>query len=77
MSEYYSIYTSAKCPSCKKLVKLLRWKGLDFEKISIRHNNEGIKFLQEQNLYTVPQLFENGKLIGGYEDALKHLNQKG
>ena len=73
----YTLYTARDCKWCKRLAKSLIAGGFDVNIISIRHNTDAIRFLQELNLYTVPQLFEDNRLIGGYEDAIKHLNLKG
>lgn len=73
----YTLYTARDCKHCKQLAKSLIAGGFDVNIISIRHNTDAIKRLQENNLYTVPQLFENNRLIGDYEAAIKHFNLKG
>ena len=51
--------------------ELLRSKGIDFEEIDVTDNDEERKRLVElTGLRTVPQIFINGKSVGGYDQLL-------
>ncbi len=48
---------------------LLKRKGLAFEEIDLDGKDDELKALQERTgQRTVPQIFIDGKLIGGYTD---------
>jgi len=69
-----TIYNAKKCKWCKSLMKQFRAAGVPYKPIMIRHNNDAIRFLQEFNLYTVPQVFdEYGNHIGGYDQTIRYL----
>ena len=64
------IYTKSYCPYCVKAKKLLESKSVDFEEISIEHDDN----IREEMISlsggrkTVPQIFINQRHIGGYDD---------
>jgi glutaredoxin 3 len=64
------IYTTNYCPYCTAAKALLRSKKVQFEEIDVTDDatlrNEMEKLSQRR---TVPQIFIDGKPIGGYEDA--------
>ncbi|MDX2507101.1 MAG: glutaredoxin domain-containing protein [Gammaproteobacteria bacterium] len=63
------MYCSDDCPFCKNAEKLLLSKGIDIEKINILDEPE--KFAQvvaEISSDSVPQIFIDGKHIGGFDD---------
>ena len=72
------IYTKDYCPYCKKAKTLLDIKKQKYQEIDI--TNDSVK--QEEMLKktggakTVPQIFINGKAIGGCDDMYA-LNDKG
>lgn len=75
------IYTVDYCPYCIKAKKLLNEKKIEFEDHDITANEvEGRKKLGEminsESRVSVPQIFINGKHIGGYSD-LKKLDESG
>ena len=64
------IYTTTYCPYCMAAKALLRAKGVPFEDIDVTH--DGARRAEMEQLsgrWTVPQIFINGKPIGGYDDA--------
>lgn len=72
-------YTVDYCPYCKKAKALLNAKGIEFEDIDITENEDEMRpKLGEMTggKTTVPQIFINGKSIGGYTD-LKALDDSG
>ncbi len=70
------IYTTAACPYCRAAKDLLRGKGLAFEEIVLSTDEELEALVQKTGWQTVPQIFVEGKLIGGFEE-LKRLAQDG
>jgi glutaredoxin 3 len=64
------IYTTTYCPYCAAAKALLRSKNLQFEEIDVSedpaHRAEMEKLSRRR---TVPQIFIDGKPIGGYDDA--------
>lgn len=64
------IWSKAGCGYCEKAKNLLKQKGLEFEERKI----DGVNWTKEQlleavpNARTVPQIFIDGKLIGGYTE---------
>lgn len=64
------IYTTDYCSYCVKAKALLDRKNLSFEEIDVTGNDEArITLLQRANgVRTVPQIFIDGKHIGGCDD---------
>ena len=64
------IYSKDYCPYCRSAKILFKNKGVDIEEIDLSDRPEEFDRLRQQTgLMTVPQIFINGKLIGGYTDA--------
>ena len=69
------IWSKAGCGYCEMAKNLLTQRGLAFEERKI----DGITWTREQlleavpNARTVPQIFMDGKLIGGYTELSKVL----
>ena len=61
------IITGEHCGYCDSAKHLLNVRGLEYKEISC-FEEEGMKILSEHNLRSVPQIFIDDKLIGGYED---------
>jgi glutaredoxin 3 len=71
------IYTKSYCPYCDRAKALLTRKGASYEEISVEGDEKLYTELkQKTGLMTVPQIFINDELIGGYTD-LAALDQKG
>lgn len=64
------IYTTNVCPYCVKAKRLLDAKDLDYTEIDLTGDDEGRIALVEKSggRRTVPQIFINGKPIGGCDD---------
>ncbi len=65
------MYTTSWCPYCRAAKSLFAAKKVDYTEIDV---TEEPKLRLEMELLsgrrTVPQIFINGKPIGGYDDAL-------
>ncbi len=71
------IYTKSYCPYCDRAKALFKNKGVNFEEISVEEDPQLYAELkQKTGLMTVPQIFINNELIGGFTD-LAALDQKG
>ena len=72
------IYSTVYCPFCIRAKALLRSKGVDFEEIDVTDDPELREKMVELagGRRTVPEIFINGKIIGGY-DELRALDMKG
>ncbi|CAI3954443.1 Glutaredoxin (GrxC) (PDB:1AAZ) [Commensalibacter communis] len=72
------IYTQPGCPYCQKALMLLQAKNADFQEISAPkgtpQREEAIN--RSGGKTTVPQIFIDGKAIGGCDDLMA-LNQSG
>ena len=64
------IYTTMMCPYCYRAKKLLSQHGADFNEIDVMADQDRRREMIERagGRRTVPQIFINGKHIGGCED---------
>jgi len=63
------MYTTGWCPYCRGAKAFLRAKGVEFEEIDVTDDPD--KRLEMEKLSarrTVPQIFIDGKPVGGYDD---------
>jgi glutaredoxin len=73
----FRVYSANYCTFCKKTIMLLMYKGLHFEVIDVTDNDVARMMLKEATgKATVPQIYLNGRLIGGYTD-LAALDESG
>lgn len=73
------IYTTNYCPYCVKAKDLLKSKGINnFKEIDVTgDDNARAELVKKSNgMKTVPQIFINGKHVGGY-DNISELNLQG
>jgi glutaredoxin 3 len=71
------IYTTETCPYCVRAKALLRSKQVAFDEIDVSRDQslqDEVRRLSGRR--TVPQIFIDGALIGGY-DELRQLDQSG
>ena len=62
------------CPYCKKAKALLTEKGFTFEDLEVGKDVNLTMFKAITNADTVPQVFIDGKLIGGSEALEAHFS---
>ncbi|AAO91017.1 glutaredoxin 3 [Coxiella burnetii] len=64
------IYTTARCPYCVRAKALLDRKGLDYMEIRIDEAPEKRDEMlsRSEGRRTVPQIFINGRGIGGFDE---------
>ncbi len=72
------VYTTSYCPYCVRAKSLLRAKGVDFTEIDVTGDPELRERMVELSggRRTVPEIFINGKIIGGY-DEMRALDLQG
>jgi len=72
------IYTTTYCPFCTRAKSLLKSKGVGFDEIDVTDDDALRAKMVELagGRRTVPEIFVNGKLIGGF-DELKRLDDQG
>ena len=72
------IYGTEFCSYCTAARMLLKNKGLNYEDILVSQNDEKRREMERRSGggRTVPQIFINGELIGGF-DELYSLDQSG
>ncbi|MBI2083390.1 MAG: glutaredoxin [Deltaproteobacteria bacterium] len=70
------VYTAHYCSYCRAAKDLLTSKKLPFEEIDVSADEEFDALVEKTGWKTVPQIFIDGKLIGGFEE-LKKLDQQG
>jgi glutaredoxin 3 len=64
------IYTTSYCPYCTAAKALLRSKKVAFDEIDVTSDpSRRAEMEQRSQRRTVPQIFIDGKAIGGYDDA--------
>ena len=68
-----SIITKPGCPFCARAKQTLKEHGMAYEEISLGHDATLRSLRAITGRDTVPQVFIDGKLIGGSDDLEKHL----
>ncbi len=63
------MYRTPYCPYCSMAARLLKQLGLGFEEVDVSGDAERRRWLLEvSGQRTVPQIFINGRSIGGFDD---------
>ena len=63
------LYTTTFCPFCVRAKSLLKGMKLDFEEINLTGKYDELRALKERTGFmTVPQIFINDTLIGGFQE---------
>lgn len=71
---YIEIYTSLTCGYCYAAKSLLSERGLAYTEIDVTFDDEKRREMMERSKQrTVPQIFVDGKSIGGYRDLARLL----
>ena len=72
------LYTTPFCGYCRAAKRLLVDKALDFEEIDVAFDDDTRAEMidRAQGLRTVPQIFNHGRHVGGY-DELAMLEREG
>jgi len=71
------IYTKHLCPFCTRAKSLLQKKGVAYEEIDVEGDDARRVWLAEATgQMTVPQIFVDGRSLGGYSD-IEALDRQG
>lgn len=77
MSASVEVYVTTYCPYCVRAKRLLDKKGVSYDVIDVTHDLPKRKWLvTATGQHTVPQIFINGRSIGG-SDELHLLDRQG
>lgn len=66
-----TVYTTQNCPYCVRAKQLLQQKGIAFSEVDLSAKPDELAALKARSgLRTVPQIFFDEELIGGFTDLL-------
>ena len=69
-----SIVTKPGCPYCAKAKDLLQKKGIQYEELVLGKDLTAVSLHALSGELTVPQVFIDGKLIGGSDKLQEHFS---
>ena len=73
----YTIYSKPNCSFCLQAKELLEQNNLDFEYLQLgTHYNLDVLMTLAPNAKSLPQVFKDGVLVGGYSDLVEYLKQQ-
>ena len=65
------MYTTQSCPFCVRAKRLLEARGIPFEEVDVGSDDAlREEIMQRTGRRTVPQIFIDGRSIGGYDELL-------
>lgn len=67
------IYGKSNCPWCKMATEELSLRGMVFDYIDLEEIGKTAAEVTGRKVKTVPQIYIEGKYVGGYEDLMSHL----
>jgi glutaredoxin len=71
-----TVWSKDHCPFCDQAKALLKQRGIEFEEKKIGHGYTKEQLLEEvPTARTVPQIFLDDKLIGGFTELRSHLQK--
>jgi len=71
------VWSKYHCPYCDQAKALLKQKGIEFEEKKIGDGYTKEELLEAvPNARTVPQIFLDGTLIGGFTELKTHLDKE-
>ena len=68
------VYGKSDCPWCARAKEELAVRGIPFDYIDLQEIGKTAKEVTGRDVKTVPQIYVEGKYIGGYEQLMEHLN---
>lgn len=69
----WKIYTAEWCDWCKKVKAALALRGIDFEEADVDKDMTARAEFQAAGHKTLPQIYHNGRHIGGHDQTLVYL----
>jgi glutaredoxin len=71
------VWSKNQCPYCEQAKSLLKMKSIDYEERNINKDYTREQLLEAvPNARTVPQIFLDDKLIGGFTELKKYLEEE-
>lgn len=72
------VWSKTPCPYCDQAKALLKQRGIDYEERNITEGTWTRENLLEAvpNARTVPQIFINEQLVGGFNELRQHLQNQ-
>jgi len=71
-----TVWSKNQCPYCDQAKNLLKMKGIEFEERNINKDYTKEQLLEAiPTARTVPQIFLDDKLIGGFTELKKHFEK--
>ena len=70
------VYGKMDCPWCARAKEELAVRGIPFDYIDLQEIGKTAKEVTGRDVKTVPQIYIEGKYVGGYEQLMEHLNQE-
>ncbi len=72
------MYSSPTCPYCERAKELLNSLSLEYEDVDVDTSpEERVRLIEEHQWMTIPAIFIDDTLIGGYDELAKmHLEGK-
>lgn len=71
-----TIYSTQFCPYCVAAKRLLNSKGIEYKEIDVSNDPEKRREMEEiSRRRTVPQIFADGKHIGGFTDLAAYFGE--
>lgn len=69
------LYGKKSCPFCQKAIQELNMRGIQFEYVDLEAIGKSAAEVTGRNVKTVPQIYLEGRYIGGYDDLMIHFSQ--
>lgn len=67
------VYSRKNCPFCALAIEELKLQGIPYDKIDLDEIGKTAAEVTGRRVNTVPQIYLEGKYIGGYDDLMAHL----
>lgn len=67
------LYGKKDCPWCKMAAEELLLRGIEYDYVDLEEIKKSAAEVTGRKVETVPQIYLEGKYIGGYEDLMMHL----
>jgi glutaredoxin 3 len=74
-----TIYTMNYCPFCERAKALLKQKGVPYEEVRVDDDDDAQwdALYQRSGMKTMPQIFADGQIIGGYTELAELAGKDG
>ena len=72
----FTVYTQDGCIFCTRAIELLQSKDQAVNVINVNADPETKHMFHRRGFKTVPQIYHNGKHVGGYDDLVIYLGEQ-